>query len=225
MKAKLREKYMPTNYYDKLCDQLINLRKNNMFVVDYMQKFDELKIRSQIVEDSRQTLERIKAGLRLKNKRPLLRQPLYSLEHAFQVALDMEECVGYSSNRKIRVVPLESVHNRHHDTSRDMKPGSNHLENPSTRFKPSSSQVVDPKGIRYFKCQQPGHMEYNCLMKNLHIGLEYEEEPKPPKQEDNGNSFDYGVYDSVDLDDEEVDGQIVSMVRCILAVSKVEEED
>ena len=38
MKAKLREKYMPTNYYDKLCDQLINLRKNNMFVVDYMQK-------------------------------------------------------------------------------------------------------------------------------------------------------------------------------------------
>ena len=26
MKAKLREKYMPTNYYDKLCDQLINLR-------------------------------------------------------------------------------------------------------------------------------------------------------------------------------------------------------
>ena len=138
MKAKLREKYMPTNYYDKLCDQLINLRKNNMFVVDYMQKFDELKIRSQIVEDSRQTLERIKAGLRPKNKRPLLRQPLYSLEHAFQVALDMEECVGYSSNRKIGVVPLESVHNRHHDTSRDMKPGSNHLENPSTRFKPSS---------------------------------------------------------------------------------------
>ena len=64
-------------------------------------------------------------------------------------------------------------------------------------------------------------MEYNCLMKNLHIGLEYEEEPKPPKQEDNGNSFDYGVYDPVDLDNEEVDGQIVSMVRCILAVSKV----
>ena len=26
MKAKLREKYMPINYYDKLCDQLINLR-------------------------------------------------------------------------------------------------------------------------------------------------------------------------------------------------------
>ena len=32
MKAKLQEKYMPTNYHDKLCEQLINLR----------QKFDEL---------------------------------------------------------------------------------------------------------------------------------------------------------------------------------------
>ena len=54
--------------------------------------------------------------------------------------------MGYSSNRKIGVVPLESVHNRHHDTSRDMKPGSNRLANPSTGFKLSSSQVDDPKG-------------------------------------------------------------------------------
>ena len=112
-------------------------------------------------------------------------------------------------------------------SSRDMTPRSNHLANSSTGFKPSSSQVVDPKGkdIKCFKCQQPGHMAYNCLMKNLHIGLEYEEEPEPQKQEDNGNSFHYGVYDPVDLDDEELDGQLVSMVRRILAVPKVEEED
>ena len=117
----------------------------------------------------------------------------------------------YSSNIKIGVVPLESVHNRHHDTSCDMKLGSNHLANPSMGFKPSSSQLADPKGkgIKCFKCQQPGHIAYNCPMKNLHIDVEYEE-PEPPKQEDNGNSFDYGVYDPVDLDDEELDGQLVS---------------
>ena len=107
-----------------------------------------------------------------------------------------------------------------------MKPELNHLSNPSTGFKPSSSQVVDPKGkgIKCFKCQRQGHMAYNYPMKNLHIGLEYEDEPEPAKQ-DNGNSFDYGVYDLVDLDDEELDGQLVSMGRRILAVSKVEEED
>ena len=154
MKAKVREKYMPTNYYDKLCDQVINLRQNNMSIAEYMQKFDELKTRSQMVEESRQTLARFKVGLRPEIKLELLRQPLYSLEHAFQVALDMEEYVGYSSNRKIGVVSLASVHNRHHDTSRDMKPGSNHLANPSTGFKPSS-QVANPKGkgIKCFKCQ------------------------------------------------------------------------
>ena len=225
MKAKLREKYMPTYYYDKLCDKLINLRQNNMSVAEYMHKFDELKTRSRIVEDSRQTLARFKAGLKPEIKWELLYQPLYSLEHAFLVALDMEEYVGYSSNRKTRVVPLEAAHKRHHDTIRDMKPGSNHLSNPSTGFKPSSSQMADPKGkgIKCFKCQQPSHMAYNCPRKNLHIDLESEGEPEPPNEE-NGSSFDHGAYDPVYLDDEELDGQLVSMVRRILVVPKVEED-
>ena len=72
MKAKLWEKYMPTNCYDKLCDQLIDLRQNNMFVAEYMQKFEELKTRSQILEDSRQTLARFKAELRPEIKWELL---------------------------------------------------------------------------------------------------------------------------------------------------------
>ena len=60
--------------------------------------------------------------------------------------------------------------------------------------------MVDPKGkgIRIFKCQQPGHMTYNCPRKNLHIGLEFEGELEPPNEED-GSSFDYGAYDPVDL--------------------------
>lgn len=57
--------------------------------------------------------------------------------------------------------------------------------------------MVDPKGkgIKCFKCQQHGHMTYNCPKKNLHIGLEHEEKPEPQKDEQNENSFDYGVYD------------------------------
>ena len=126
------------------------------------------------MEDSRQTLVRFKAGLRLEIKRGLLRQPLYSREHAFQVALDMEEYLGYSSNRKTGDVPLEGTYKRHHDTSCDMKAISNHQSNPSIGFKPSSFHMVDPKGkgIKCFKCQHLGHMAYNCLRKNLHIGLE-----------------------------------------------------
>ncbi|KAL6313103.1 hypothetical protein AAG906_018818 [Vitis piasezkii] len=133
------------NYYDKLCDHLFNLRQNNMPVVEYMQKFDELKTRSQIVEDHRQTLARFKAGLRSEIKRELLHQPLYSLEHTFQVALDMEEYVGHSFHRKPEAMTMESAQKKLHDTSQSMKPGSSHPFNPPTGFKSSSSQVVDPK--------------------------------------------------------------------------------
>ena len=41
---------MFTNYYDKLCDKLINLRQRNMLLIEYMQKFDELKTMSQTVK-------------------------------------------------------------------------------------------------------------------------------------------------------------------------------
>ena len=58
MEAKLQEKYMHTNYNDKLCDQFINLRQNNMLVAKYMNKFDELKTRSRIIEDPQQILTR-----------------------------------------------------------------------------------------------------------------------------------------------------------------------
>ena len=134
--------------------------------------------------------------------------------------------MGYSSNRKKGVVPLEYACKRHHHISRDMKFGLNHLSNPYMGFKSSSSHMADPKGkgTKCFKCQQPGHMVYNCPRKNLYICLESEEEPEPPKQEENGNSFDYGAYDLVDLDDEELDGQLASVVSRILAVPKVEED-
>ena len=53
MKAKLREKYMPSNYYNKLGEQLFNLKQGSMTVAEYTQlckRFDELKTGSQIVE-------------------------------------------------------------------------------------------------------------------------------------------------------------------------------
>lgn len=47
MKATLRQKYLPNNYYDKLFEQVINLKQIDMLVIEYMQKFDELKTLSQ----------------------------------------------------------------------------------------------------------------------------------------------------------------------------------
>ena len=59
---------------------------------------------------------------------------------------------------------MESAHKKLYDTNRSMKLGSSHPFNPPTGFKSSSSQVDDlkGKGIKCFKCQQSGHMAYNC---------------------------------------------------------------
>lgn len=55
---------MPPNYQDKLCEQLVNLKQGKMTVAEYMQRFDELPGRSQIVEYPRHTLARFKSGPR-----------------------------------------------------------------------------------------------------------------------------------------------------------------
>nr|XP_048324643.1 uncharacterized protein LOC125420995 [Ziziphus jujuba var. spinosa] len=75
-----------------------------------MQKFDELKTQSQLLEDPRQTLARFKSGLGSNIRRELLQQPIYSLEQAFQVSLDLEEYLGSLKrpntmlNRNTRIV-------------------------------------------------------------------------------------------------------------------------
>jgi hypothetical protein len=56
MKQKLKQKYLPCDYEDELFEQLTNLRQGNMSVVEYMNKFEELKIRCRGIEDPRQTL-------------------------------------------------------------------------------------------------------------------------------------------------------------------------
>ncbi|KAG5557605.1 hypothetical protein RHGRI_007755 [Rhododendron griersonianum] len=227
MKAKLREKYMPSNYHEKLCEQLIELKQNNMSVAEYMQKFDELKMRSQVTEDSSQTLARFKAGLRPDIRRELLRQPLYSLEHAFQVALDMEEYLKYPIPKKFGSQVGETAAKGYNDTS---------------RFRPSvskqtSANTADPKGKnhaankgggkdnRCFKCGETGHMAYQCPKRNLHMGMEQESEFDQQRNDDNDDSFDVGVLNTDDLEEEEVDNSLISVVRRILIAPKVEKED
>ena len=54
-----------------------------MLVAKYIQKFNELKTRSQVIEEPCQTLARFKTSLRADIQREMLRQPVYNVEHAF----------------------------------------------------------------------------------------------------------------------------------------------
>ena len=57
-----------------------------MTVTKYMQRFDELKSRSQIVENPCHALAAFNLGLRFDIKRELLRQPLFSFGTHFSIS-------------------------------------------------------------------------------------------------------------------------------------------
>lgn len=72
-----------------------------------------------------------------------------------------------------------------------------------------------------FKCGEPGHMAYQSPKRNLHIGVEQGEE----YEDGHENLFEYAAFDPNDLEEEELDTPINTIVRSILAASKVEKED
>ena len=42
MKQRIKQKYLPYDYQDELFDQLTNLRRGNLTMVEYVNKFEEL---------------------------------------------------------------------------------------------------------------------------------------------------------------------------------------
>ncbi|XP_038975300.1 uncharacterized protein LOC103717641 [Phoenix dactylifera] len=90
MKDKLREKYLPTSYQQRLLDQWQTLTQGNKSVIDYIAKFDEFLMRCHVDEDPSVTLSRFRAGLRSDIQRELFMREVYSLEQAYQLAQDYE---------------------------------------------------------------------------------------------------------------------------------------
>ena len=231
MKVKFREKYMPANYRDKLCEQLFNLKQGSMSIAKYMQKFDELKTRGQVDEEPCQTLARFKTGLKADIRREMLRQPVYNVEHAFQVALDMEEYLKYPITRKIGSQTRETTFKKFSESSSGAKP-FNWLNGskPSTNLVESQGKGVmsnnsSGKEFKCFKCREVGHMGYQCPKRSLHIGVEDEKERIQQDEDHKEDVFDYGVFTVDDLEENEVDTSLLSIMRCILATPKVAKVD
>ena len=71
MKAKLREKYVPMSYHQRLLDQWQRLNQGNKTVTEYIAKFDELAMRCNLVESESATLSRFRPCLREEIQREL----------------------------------------------------------------------------------------------------------------------------------------------------------
>ncbi|KAK8923695.1 hypothetical protein KSP39_PZI019139 [Platanthera zijinensis] len=91
MKERLKEKYLPASYRGQLFEQLQNLRQGTLTVAEYMARFDELIVRSDVSEEPIATASRFKAGLRADIRRELIPHRLETVDQIFQLSL---ECSG-----------------------------------------------------------------------------------------------------------------------------------
>ena len=90
MKCRLRDKYLPMSYNQRLLDQWQKLTQGNKSVAEYIAKFDEYVMRCDVEESESVTLSRFRAGLREELQKELFMREVFDLEQAYQVARDVE---------------------------------------------------------------------------------------------------------------------------------------
>ena len=66
MKEKIKKKYLPEYYRNRLLHQLHNFRQGNMLVHDYITKFEDLTLHCDVSEYHSHTVARFVWGLRPK---------------------------------------------------------------------------------------------------------------------------------------------------------------
>jgi hypothetical protein len=180
MKMKLQEKFLPIDYEESLFEELILLRQGNTSVDEYVNKFHELSVRSQIAETGRQTLARFKAGLRDDIRKELLTVRLVSVEEAYQLALRVEQQLQTSKRTQTRWdspmmrgsnPPLSrTVLGNNHE-----RPTANNTlgwkSNEERRHRESRGAKTDRAKDECYKCGGRGHYAIVCPTKDQKFTL------------------------------------------------------
>lgn len=152
-----------------------------MLIIEYIQTFDELKTRSQTLEDPDKHLRYLNLDWGTTLEGNYFDHPYLTWNKPFKFFWDLDEYI--ESFKKLDTTLNCST-----------KITANQPYYLPTKCKPSTFNVVDFKGNdnKCFKCVQHGHMAYQCPKKNLHIGMEHVEEPNQQKEEDDEN-YDYDI--------------------------------
>lgn len=93
-----------------------------MTVVEYMNKYEELKIKCQGVKDPRQILSRFKAGLRAEIRTQIIPHRIYNVDEAFQLELKIEKSMRQPFNKRISCQASKTIARRPNEAGRNSKP-------------------------------------------------------------------------------------------------------
>ena len=220
MKVRLREKYVPMSYKQKLLDQWQNLRQGNRPVSEYIAKFDEFVMRCHLAEPEEATLSRFRAGLREEIQRELYFREVVDLEQAYQIARTAERFHRGTISARPSVPPQRPGPNPNYPSR----------PNTSTSIARSEDKGKAPETQRTsktvcFRCQKVGHFASNCPTRSLHIGeLEEEDQETTEKLEEETYEADENLVNEYEEEDTLIEPDQLGVVRCILSQAKVQED-
>ena len=91
MKDRLKEKYLPFFHRPHLVDQMLDLQQSSSCMSDYINAFEELIQRCELIEDPSFTIARFIRGLRPDLKRDVTLSSPFTLDEAYHKALEVEK--------------------------------------------------------------------------------------------------------------------------------------
>eukprot|EP00253_Pinus_taeda_P018136 PITA_18136 len=100
MEAKLKEKFLPKDYYIMLYRQVQNLKQRGMTVIEFTEEFYKLNLRAGYVEDTSEKTARFVNGLRGEILDEIGILSPQTLDEAYQFALKAEEKINRKQNSR-----------------------------------------------------------------------------------------------------------------------------
>ena len=218
MKEKLRAKYVPSNYRNKLIDTWQRIEQKNKSVKEYMHEFQELMIACKLEEDPLSVLSRFKTGLREEIRMELELREISTLEEAFKTSLRLDEFFQknprYSTSSQPRWsarYQLNPSPNMNNSNTRNNTNRANSSKVVSTRPSTTVPNKSNPN-IKCFHCNQMGHVKTNCPK----LALVMDNSGNEPHLDDNEDNDDceeiYEVDEDLMRDDDDI-GNTMSVIR------------
>ena len=102
MVAKLRGKFLPSNYQQTLLRQMQNLRQRSMTVREYTKEFYKVSIRAGQTQDTDEKVARYVNGLRMDIQDEISILSLKIVEEAYQMVVKVEEKLRRKQSARAR---------------------------------------------------------------------------------------------------------------------------
>ena len=186
MASCLRNKYVPRQYETTLFISWLDLRQGKMPVRDYIQAFEECRMRCRFVEDSRVVLGIFTHGLSPRLRNEVLKSNPSEVNEAYRIVEHMERptedspAIPPTTTTKVAVTrPASSpstVPTRASIGGRQTTPATSVGSTPPPRPPPTDvlnrATTASQAHITCFKCKGKGHRMSQCPSSNLLIEIE-----------------------------------------------------